>query len=182
MKGMNSHGYRKYFMGVLWESRHKWPTLFCGMPTLQSKNQDFKIHVSCRFRPGDRRYDNIHLPLHQFLKIKRTQNASQDLSREHKSILVGEEDPEEFLDPILRTLMKDPVILSTSNRIVDRSVAVQSVLRGGKDPFNGRKLVMSHLQPLPELRQAIMTWKQRKENMYARLVFIHNGSLHIWDV
>jgi hypothetical protein len=37
--------------------------------------------------------------------------------------------PEEFLDPILGTLMTDPVRLPTSNKIMDRSVIARHILR-----------------------------------------------------
>lgn len=37
--------------------------------------------------------------------------------------------PEEFLDPIMGTLMKDPVCLPTSKQIVDRSVIARHILR-----------------------------------------------------
>ena len=37
--------------------------------------------------------------------------------------------PDEFLDPILGTLMTDPVHLPTSNTIMDRSVIARHILR-----------------------------------------------------
>ena len=36
--------------------------------------------------------------------------------------------PEEFLDPIMHTLMRNPVLLPTSNTIVDRATITQHLL------------------------------------------------------
>ena len=37
--------------------------------------------------------------------------------------------PEEFLDPIMGTLMTDPVMLPASQNIVDRNVIARHILR-----------------------------------------------------
>lgn len=37
--------------------------------------------------------------------------------------------PEEFLDPIMGTLMRDPVLLPSSKNIVDRAVIARHILR-----------------------------------------------------
>ena len=39
------------------------------------------------------------------------------------------EAPDEFLDPIMGTLMKDPVILPTSQTVLDRTVIARHLLR-----------------------------------------------------
>lgn len=46
--------------------------------------------------------------------------------------------PEEFLDPIMGTLMRDPVLLPSSKNIVDRAVIARHILRysGCIDIFN----------------------------------------------
>ena len=50
--------------------------------------------------------------------------------------------PDEFLDPILCTLMKDPVLLPTSNVTVDRSTIVSHLLNDSTDPFNRQHLTV----------------------------------------
>lgn len=40
--------------------------------------------------------------------------------------------PEEFLDEIMGTLMKDPVILPSSRNVVDRATIARHLLRYGK--------------------------------------------------
>jgi ubiquitin conjugation factor E4 B len=44
--------------------------------------------------------------------------------------------PDEFLDPLMFTLMEDPVILPTSKNIIDRSTIRSHLLSDPHDPFN----------------------------------------------
>jgi hypothetical protein len=57
------------------------------------------------------------------------------------------------LDPILNTLMRDPVRLPTSGNIVDRSCISQHLLNDSTDPFNRMPLKVSMLEPVDELRE-----------------------------
>lgn len=136
----------------LWNARHKWNSSLSG-PATEHDEQIFKINVACRFRPGQRSDAKLALPLHQFLKLKRKQ------STDTSSVVVGEECPEEYLDPMLGTLMKDPVLLPTSNTVMDRSVALLCILRGGRDPFNDMKITADDLIPQPDLLVRIQQWK-----------------------
>ncbi|CAM9621268.1 unnamed protein product [Scytosiphon promiscuus] len=63
--------------------------------------------------------------------------------------------PDEFLDPVLCHVMKDPVLLPTSGTILDRSTIVQHLLNDSMDPFNRQPLTEDMVQPQPELRQRI---------------------------
>eukprot|EP01042_Synura_sphagnicola_P003349 gene3349-4148_t len=76
--------------------------------------------------------------------------------------LIGQPDPEEFLDPFLNTLMRDPVRLRTSGSIVDRAIANHFVLRDRKDPFNHMRLTSDMLEPLPDLANRIREWRIKK--------------------
>jgi len=158
-----SGGSRQFFFGTLFSAKDKWTeakTIAEGDETTETnagKTQTFKIEVGCRFRPGERKDKNLVVPLHQFLKVRRQKAA------ETNSFCVGEADPEEYLDPFLKTLMRDPVKLGTSDRILERSVAVQCILRGGKDPFNNQKLTMQNLIPMPELAASIEAWRKKEK-------------------
>mmetsp|Transcript_20119 Transcript_20119/g.51023 ORF Transcript_20119/g.51023 Transcript_20119/m.51023 type:complete len:99 (-) Transcript_20119:140-436(-) len=70
--------------------------------------------------------------------------------------------PDEFLDPILSTLMEDPVILPTSNTVMDRAVITRHLLTDPKDPFNRAPLSQDDLQPCTELKAKIDEWRARK--------------------
>lgn len=85
-----------------------------------------------------------------------------------------EDAPEEFLDPILCTLMRDPVLLPSKN-IMDRESIIQHLLNNETgdilfhmyrilhgnlyiyiicvDPFNREHLTMDMVTPLPELKE-----------------------------
>lgn len=71
----------------------------------------------------------------------------------------GEEElgeiPDEFLDPILATLMEDPVILPTSKNTLDRNSIAAILLSDGKDPFNRQPLTMDQVIPNTELKARI---------------------------
>lgn len=59
---------------------------------------------------------------------------------------MGDDVPEEFLDPILGTVMKDPVLLTTSGHVVDRDIITRHLLTDQKDPFNRQDLTIEMLQ------------------------------------
>lgn len=141
---------KKYFFDELWVYRMKWNAE-------SSINMNFKIGIVSRFRPGKRQDSQIALPLHQFLKVKR-HNKTDDENR----LLIGESDPEEFLDPFMKTLMRDPVKLLSSGQIVDRSTAVHCILRNRKDPFNNKLLTNEMLEPCEELAKEILQWRLKK--------------------
>ena len=66
--------------------------------------------------------------------------------------------PEEFLDEIMGTLMKDPVILPSSRNIVDRSTIARHLLSDQNDPFNRSALSLDMVIPHTELKEKIQAW------------------------
>ncbi|KAJ0694480.1 putative U box domain, Zinc finger, RING/FYVE/PHD-type, ubiquitin conjugation factor E4, core [Helianthus annuus] len=75
--------------------------------------------------------------------------------------------PDEFLDPIQYTLMKDPVILPSSRIIVDRPVIQRHLLSDATDPFNRSHLTPDMLIPDTELKHKIEEFvksQQRKQH------------------
>lgn len=74
-----------------------------------------------------------------------------------------EDAPEEFLDPIMSTLMTDPVILPSSHVIVDRTTIARHLLSDQTDPFNREPLTMDLVQTDTELKEKIESWiRERK--------------------
>ncbi|GAB4827333.1 E3 ubiquitin-protein ligase pub1 [Ancistrocladus abbreviatus] len=63
--------------------------------------------------------------------------------------------PDEFLDPIQYTLMKDPVILPSSRITLDRPVILRHLLSDTTDPFNRSHLTADMLIPNTELKARI---------------------------
>ncbi|KAI3636711.1 hypothetical protein MIR68_004978 [Amoeboaphelidium protococcarum] len=71
--------------------------------------------------------------------------------------------PDEYLDPLMFSLMEDPVILPTSKITVDRSTITSHLLSDSTDPFNRRPLSIDMVQPNEELRAQIQSWKLSKK-------------------
>lgn len=83
---------------------------------------------------------------------------------EAKSIEEGEDEdygdaPEEFMDPLMSDLMKDPVILPTSKIVLDRSTVRAHLLSDPTDPFNRTPLKIEDVIPDTTLRARIEEWK-----------------------
>jgi len=70
--------------------------------------------------------------------------------------------PDEFLDPLLASLMEDPVILPTSKNIIDRSTIRSHLLSDPNDPFNRVPLTIEQVIPDTELKEKIQAWKSAK--------------------
>lgn len=71
--------------------------------------------------------------------------------------------PDEFLDPIQCTLMKDPVILPSSRVVVDRPVIQRHLLSDTTDPFNRSHLTADMLIPDLELKAKIEEFVKSQE-------------------
>jgi len=68
--------------------------------------------------------------------------------------------PEEFLDPLLHTLLRDPVRAGggAGARVYDRASITQHILSDARDPFTKLPLREEMLLPLPELRERVERW------------------------
>nr|XP_022906480.1 ubiquitin conjugation factor E4 A [Onthophagus taurus] len=73
------------------------------------------------------------------------------------------EAPEHFLDPIMSTLMTDPVILPSSKQIVDRTTIARHLLSDQTDPFNRSPLTLDQVIPNKELQQEITQWVNERK-------------------
>lgn len=65
--------------------------------------------------------------------------------------------PDEFLDPILSTLMRDPVLLP-SGHSCDRSIITRHLLSDETDPFSRQPLTVDQLVANDDLRVKIEAW------------------------
>jgi hypothetical protein len=74
--------------------------------------------------------------------------------------------PDEFLDPIQYTIMRDPVKLPSSGAVMDRGTILRHLLTDQRDPINRDKLTPEMLQPDVELKARIDAWlrEQRASN------------------
>ncbi|XP_002737351.1 ubiquitin conjugation factor E4 B [Saccoglossus kowalevskii] len=74
-----------------------------------------------------------------------------------------EDAPDEFKDPLMDTLMTDPVLLHTSGNIMDRPIIERHLLNSSTDPFNRQALDSEDLQPMPELKARIQQWMRQTQ-------------------
>ncbi|KAJ6810566.1 putative ubiquitin conjugation factor E4 [Iris pallida] len=91
------------------------------------------------------------------LGVKAKAAASEAMDAE---AILGEI-PDEFLDPIQYTLMKDPVILPSSRISIDRAVIQRHLLSDNTDPFNRSHLTQDMLIPDVELKAKIEEFKSQ---------------------
>ncbi|ODM15227.1 hypothetical protein SI65_09466 [Aspergillus cristatus] len=70
--------------------------------------------------------------------------------------------PDDFLDPLIYTLMEDPVILPASRMSIDRSTIRSHLLSDPHDPFNRVPLKMEDVIPDTELKAKITAFKTER--------------------
>lgn len=99
-------------------------------------------------------------------QLTRLMEFVEQVEKAIQSTAVEEEDlgdiPDEFLDPLMFTLMEDPVILPTSKVTIDRSTIKAHLLSDIHDPFNRTPLSIDMVIPDVELKQKIEQWKSGK--------------------
>lgn len=71
--------------------------------------------------------------------------------------------PEEFEDPLMGTLMEDPVILPSSGTKIDRGTIRTHLLSNSIDPFNRQPLSMDDVIDDVELKAKITAWKAERK-------------------
>ncbi|CAN6636321.1 E4 ubiquitin-protein ligase Ufd2p [Trichomonascus vanleenenianus] len=74
--------------------------------------------------------------------------------------------PDEFLDPLMYTLMKEPVILPSSRVTIDLATIKSHLLSDPKDPFNRAPLKIDEVIPDTELKEKIQEYKRVKKEEY----------------
>ena len=71
--------------------------------------------------------------------------------------------PDEFMDPLMFDLMKDPVTLPSSKAVMDRSTIRSHLLSDPTDPFNRMPLKIEEVVPNVELKEKIEAWIAEKK-------------------
>ncbi|KAI9754266.1 MAG: hypothetical protein M4579_004797 [Chaenotheca gracillima] len=86
--------------------------------------------------------------------------------------------PDEFLDPLMFTLMEDPVVLPTSKISMDRSTIRSHLLSDPNDPFNRSPLKISDVIPDVDLKNKIDAFKAEKK---AQKIAAATGASEVMD-
>ncbi|KAG5358191.1 E4 ubiquitin-protein ligase UFD2 [Yarrowia sp. B02] len=72
--------------------------------------------------------------------------------------------PDEYLDPLMYTLMTNPVILPSSKINIDLATIKSHLLSDPKDPFNRAPLKLEDVLPNEELKVEIANWVKEKRS------------------
>ncbi|KAK4279414.1 hypothetical protein QN277_011200 [Acacia crassicarpa] len=99
--------------------------------------------------------------IHEFVELGAKAKVAATEAMDAEAVLG--EIPDEFLDPIQYTLMKDPVILPSSRITVDRPVIQRHLLSDSSDPFNRSHLTADMLIPNDELKARIEEFVRSQE-------------------
>ncbi|KAL5014805.1 hypothetical protein ScPMuIL_009075 [Solemya velum] len=97
------------------------------------------------------------------------QNVMKLVVQKQKAEIHFGDIPEEFKDPLMDTMMNDPVILP-SGTIMDRPIIVRHLLNSQTDPFNRQALTEEQLIPATDLKEKIQKWI--REKMSEKSVFL----------
>ena len=142
------------------------------------KNENFDKAVKIINNPKkgvDIDQDRKELFEKMVIKIKQMKQDLDDeeVSTKYSFIIQGlyDDAPEEFLDTLMSTLMKDPVELPSSRNIVDYMTISKSfdvyylekhLMNEPNDPFNRSPLTIDQLVPRNDLKQRIEEYKESK--------------------
>uniref|UniRef100_A0AAR2IV00 Ubiquitin conjugation factor E4 B n=1 Tax=Pygocentrus nattereri TaxID=42514 RepID=A0AAR2IV00_PYGNA len=90
------------------------------------------------------------------------EKVEEIVARNSQSEMDYSDAPDEFKDPLMDTLMTDPVQLPSGN-IMDRAIILRHLLNSPTDPFNRQPLTESMLESVPELKERIHAWMREKQ-------------------
>ncbi|KAI0235866.1 Ubiquitin conjugation factor E4 A [Lamellibrachia satsuma] len=127
-------------------------------------SRDERSYSQSLFELAEVFLNKIYVPVETIQNFNRVAAHIQTLSVQQQS----EDDlmadaPEEFLDAIMGTLMRDPVTLPSSGQTVDRSTIARHILSDQTDPFNCQPLTLDMVIPATDLRLRMEQRLQEKK-------------------
>jgi ubiquitin conjugation factor E4 A len=130
-----------------------------GEPFCRAVSRDGRSYSHKLFKEAEEILCKIHEPADLIAQFNQLGSNIQALcsQQEAEDELLANV-PEEFIDPIMGDLMRDPVVLPSSGKIVDRSTIARHILSDQFDPFNRQPLTMDMVRPATELKQQIDNW------------------------
>lgn len=146
----------------------------CSIYINLSNEENFILAVSKDERSFDKKlfdqainnlYNRLHIVDAEFAESLQNfvQNVvEQKMSNEQEELDMND-CPDEFLDPLMYTVMNDPVRLPQSNVIIDRSTIKQHLLSDSTDPFNRSPLKLEEVIPETDLKLQIEQYKKNKK-------------------
>jgi hypothetical protein len=73
-----------------------------------------------------------------------------------------DEPPDDLLDPIMHTLMEDPVLLPHSGVVLDRATIERHLAGAGTDPFSRAPLAKEALLPAADVAARVAAWRAER--------------------
>ncbi|CAN8015971.1 unnamed protein product, partial [Ixodes persulcatus] len=117
-------------------------------PFLQAVGRDERSYRASLFQDAGARMRKAHVKtrpqLEQFEQLAARIERSLAEARQ-RQVDYGDA-PDEFRDPLMDTLMEDPVVLPSGN-VVDKGTIVRHLLNSNTDPFNRQPLTEDMLRP-----------------------------------
>jgi ubiquitin conjugation factor E4 B len=102
------------------------------------------------------------------------QNLKDQFKRAKEIDDQAEEDlgeiPDEFLDPLMFSLMEDPVILPMSKQTIDRSTIRSHLLSDPTDPFNRQPMSIEDVVPNIDLKERIRVFKEERKAIAKKVI------------
>jgi ubiquitin conjugation factor E4 B len=102
------------------------------------------------------------------------QNLANHFKRAKEIDDQAEEDlgeiPDEFLDPLMYSLMEDPVILPMSKQTIDRSTIRSHLLSDPSDPFNRQPMSIEDVIPNIDLKERIRVFKEERKAIAKKVI------------
>ena len=100
-----------------------------------------------KFISQNKKHKNKNKYKYQIIKLIKKLKEAERITAKNKDIVY----PDEFLDPLLFTLIKNPVLLPDMNKFkknfyMDRSVIYRHLLNTKENPFNRNKLTIDELE------------------------------------
>lgn len=119
---------------------------------------DKRSYSPSLFKQSERVLKLIGRPSSVIFRLNELAHRVEECAQQEQEADDLPEPPDEFVDPITNTLMNDPVILPTSNKIVDMSTICRHLLSDQKDPFSRSPLTLEMVQKHTELKERIQQW------------------------
>ena len=132
--------------------------LFAGSPVFQTECANARCNVSM-LRKAVHTCERLNLLTGESMEA--FQSLPDAVQAAAKRVAIEDEllsdAPDEYMDALLLTFMKDPVKLP-SGHIVDRSTITQHLLNDPTDPFNRAPLKIEDVEPATDLKERMDQW------------------------
>lgn len=144
-------------------------TVYCNLSGkrrfIEAIAKDERSYKASNFDKAGGLMDRFKLKSPDELRVwkKLSHDVAEAKAAEEEEEADFEDAPDDFMDPLMATLMEDPVILPMSKAVMDRSTIRSHLLSDPNDPYNRAPLKIEDVIPATELKERITAWKAEKK-------------------